>query len=598
MISKKGKTTIDNETIMMLAYRNCKIKHENDKSKRDILCALEYNRSYENIQTNGKKWNLKLIREKTLPRNEKERKIKQEEIQSHLIEECLSMKMMGYQSKVDIITSILSYGDYEHFPPIKKLCEYSLNNYFEFEDLRDLYLFPPDTDSLLSMMDDTEEKNRVIFQLLHILLKRDMVMPSRPTMKKTVFLCILKAIYDLKISNTILKMTREHCDLRMKLLSLDLKHYPIRKNAPLQKKQMLLKLKVIALREEDKDDTIGSMFSENKDQISSKIIKLILEKAAEYVNFYCDGNGSGGDDNDDNGDDIYVSETDIEGVLMSFMYNDKNFVFDEAVGFLTGLTFKLQSDITFRKEFELKRSGDTSEITHVMKRPKDFKIKNMPTKKRPLLLMDFNRGKMKGKDIDVENRKLEDDPLYRFVMSNFGNNVKPAEIMTELITLFQAGLYKFADYRKWLMEQVGNYDSWVEVKTVESLAFDLLTSFLHTFEYNKTPPQQQQKPTIAIIPEQMSDDKFSGFEKEMDKVYQTAIKDGGRYIFVDTDQYIADLEDVLKTFTERKVYDNYERFKLIYERMLLISGVFIELTQKDGYDFPLYLIPPLLSLPV
>ena len=62
------------QDIMILAHRNCYSKHDKIKYKNEILCRLEYQRLYE--KNSGKesesKW--KLLKEKTKPRNEEEKK--------------------------------------------------------------------------------------------------------------------------------------------------------------------------------------------------------------------------------------------------------------------------------------------------------------------------------------------------------------------------------------------------------------------------------------------------------------------------------------------------------------------------------------------
>ncbi len=562
------------QDIIILAHRNCYSKHDKIKYKNEILCRLEYQRLYE--KNSGKesesKW--KLLKEKTKPRNEEEKKMKQNRILSHSINLCLNLDVED-KHKIDIINVLLDFGDYEYFPPIKEICQSIFYNYMHQKKSPLIYLFPVDTETVRNayLTDEipSEDKEKLHGHIL-FLLKKNLVLPSKPNVINVVTLCLIKSALDLKITNSVFEMTNEECEMMTSLYSLDLKFYPISSTSR-TKKDILLKLKVIGTRKYDGDDTCTQIFANNKHSISNKIVKVMIDKAAEYVKGCCSADEDGG-----NQSDIYLNNGDLQNTMLALIedYND-------SVGLVSGLQYRLDVETEFRKEFERKRSEN--KIQKVNKKICNYNLNVEHETKAP-----FHQMKRYKHKKETSARKIsfvvDDDPLFKFIVDNLSDVNSLADRLDEL------ELTKYEEYREKLMNAVSNYDTYIDASSDRAIAFDMLTSFLDTFKPNKKEANKTEEPAEK----KLTDDLFQQIKENIIFTYEVIIDQSK---LEETKDFIGKALDYL---FEYKIYNDLNKFKEIYEQMLVMAEIYTELDSNDDkYKFPKYIIPPLptsnISLP-
>jgi len=555
---------INKEDVMILAYRNCKSKNEQIEIKRDILCQLEYDRLYRNDPID---LNLKLIKERTAPRNEKEKKLKQETVKNYLIDKCLNSKSIDNKMKVDIINTIITFGDYEYYPPITGLSTKIFKEYFENKNtnLNLVYLFPFDT-TMINLFDIENE--------MSMLLKKNMIMPSPLDIEQFILLCIFKAIWDLKIVKTIIGITNEKCESFINLYSFNLKYFPISIN----KKDVLLKLAVIQLRKEDKTDALTLLFSGNEDAISNKLVKIILERAVEYVDFYFDA----AKDTDELGPKrLYITDDDLERAFVNF-----------SIGILTGLKFKLDTETEFRIKFEenrsLKRNQDVNPQDLDYTLPlisRQRKIYNLPLKILP---------PPPSPKEEVKPR-IETDPLYLFIyrkLESIWDNELENETINDLLKLVYTlkDFYNYKEYREMLMDEISKYDYWVEEDGIQSATFDLMTSFLDRANSLRPPPSSS--PSILLLPRlprMLQQYDYDVILEKMDDVYKEIEKINKSDDVSYDGEIKRQMESALKDIFDDKVYEYVGLKQEEYDKMLVIAEIYSELLPKD--QFPSYIVP-------
>ena len=251
---------------------------------------------------------------------------------------------------------------------------------------------------------------------------------------------------------------------------------------------------------------------------------------------------------------------------------------------LVDYSYRLDVETEFRKEFERKRSEN--KIPKVNKKICNYNLNVEHETKSPFHQMKRYKHKKETLERKI-SFVLDDDPLFKFIVDNLSNVNSLAGRLDEL------ELTKYEEYREKLMNAVSNYDTYIDASSNKAFAFDILTSFLDTFKPNKKEANKTEEPAEK----KLTDDLFQEIKENINFTYEEVIRDQSK--LEENKDFIRNALDYL---FEYKIYNDYSKFKEIYEQMLVMAEIYTELDSNDDeYKFPKYIIPPLptsnISLP-